>query len=196
MEFEVNLLPHKPYGIWLETLKKGWIVLLLLILGASIILFLVIHAKVITRKTTQVVTSGQEFLKVTLERERVSRLVNCLYQIQNERIKWSDKLISLSEVTPNQIFLTSIEFESGKARIGARSPSEKKDMLIVQGVVIASAGEDPSDYVQKFMKDLKDNSPFMTDFEGPILVSVSSSQEKGELSSLNFVFHLFRKVRE
>jgi len=196
MEFEVNLLPHKSYTAWLETLKKSRLIILLLVLGVSFVLLLGIHAKVITKKTSQMVTSGQEFLKITLEKEKVSSLVKLLSQLKDKRIIWTDKLISLSEATPDRVFLTAMEFEKAKSGAGVRRGEEKRDKLVLQGVVVASTDEDPAFFIQKFMKDLKNNLSFMSGFEDPVLVSVSNSRKEDQKVSLDFEFCLFRKVKE
>ena len=196
MEFEVNLLPHKSYTAWLETLKKSRLIILFLVLGVSFVLLLGIHAKVITKKTSQMVTSGQEFLKITLEKEKVSSLVKLLSQLKDKRIIWTDKLISLSEATPDRVFLTAMEFEKAKSGAGVRRGEEKRDKLVLQGVVVASTDEDPAFFIQKFMKDLKNNLSFMSGFEDPVLLSVSNSRKEDQKVSLDFEFCLFRKVKE
>jgi len=193
MEFEINLLPSRPYNFWLETLKKNRFVILFSILGIGLILLVGMYARVITKKTTQVVTSGQEFVKVTLEREKVSSLVKKLYELQNERIVWSEKLVSLSEATPDQVFLTAMEFEEGKARFGGSSSEEKTGKLVLQGVVVTAAGEDPSSFIQQFMQQLKANPSFMAGFQDPVLVSVSNPREEEQRVTLDFEFQLLQK---
>lgn len=196
MEFEINLIPYRPYNLWLEKLKKNRLIVLLAILGVSLILIVGIYARVIMKKTTQVVSSGQEFVKITLEKEQVSSLVKKLYELQNERTMWSEKLMSLSDATPDQVFLTAMEFEEEKSRTGGRSGGGKNDKLALQGVVVTSTGEDPSFFIQQFMQDLKANPSFMAGFQDPVLVSVSNPREEDQRITLDFEFQLFRKVTE
>jgi len=196
MEFEINLLPYRPYNFWLETLQKNRLVILLSVLGLSLVLIVGIYARVIMKKTTQVVSSGQEFVKITLEKEKVSSLVKKLYELEDERTMWSEKLMSLSDATPDQVFLTAMEFEEEKSRTGGSSGGGKNDKLVLQGVVVTATGEDPSFFIQQFMRDLKDNPSFMAGFKDPVLVSVSNPREKNQRITLDFEFQLFRKVTE
>lgn len=195
MEFEINLLTKKQRTFRGETFKKGGLIILLLVLGLGIIVFLSIHAKLITKKTTQVVSSGQEFLKISMEKEKVSSLVKLLFQLQKERVLWADKLRALSDATPDQVFLTSMEFKREKLRTGGSSGEPGNEKVVLHGVVITPAGEDPSSSMQRFMEGLKKNPSFMSGLVAPILVSVSNArQEEGQRESLDFEFHLLRKI--
>lgn len=193
MEFEINLLPHKPYNLWLEKAKRNRAAIVLSILGLSLILLVGIYARVITKKTTQVVASGQEFVKVTLEREKVSGLVKKLYEVQDAKTVWSEKLMSLSDATPDQVFLTAMKFEEEKSRTRRSSSEGKTGKLVLQGVVVTAPGEDPSFFIQKFMQELKTNPSFMAGFRDPVLISVSNPREEHQRITLDFEFHLLQR---
>ena len=196
MEFEINLLPCKPYNFWVETVQKNRMAILLSVLALSLILIVGIYARVIMKKTTQVVSSGQEFVKITIEKEKVSSLVKKLYDLENERTMWSEKLMSLSDATPDQVFLTAMEFEEEKSRAGGSSGGRRNGKLILQGVVVTATGEDPSFFIQQVMQELKANPSFMAGFQDPVLVSVSNPQEEDQRITLDFEFHLLRKMAE
>lgn len=192
MEFEINLLTIRPSAVWMEkilNILNRKILFLVLLSVAGIVILVGLYAKGITKKTGQAVIAGQKILEITMEKQRVSSLVNILYQIQNNRNVWFGKLKALSEVTPDQIFLTNMDFKE----VTVKKRKNKKDSLNIQGVITTSVGEDPSTFIQKFMKDLKNKRSFMKDFEDPVLVSVSSNQKKGKAESLDFEFQLFRK---
>ncbi|MDY6862111.1 MAG: hypothetical protein SV062_03885 [Thermodesulfobacteriota bacterium] len=192
MEFEINLLTIRPSAVWMEkilNILNRKILFLVLLSVAGIVILVGLYAKGITKKTGQAVIAGQKILEITMEKQRVSSLVNILYQIQNNRNVWFGKLKALSEVTPDQIFLTNMDFKE----VTVKKRKNKKDSLNIQGVINTSVGEDPSTFIQKFMKDLKNKPSFMKDFEDPVLVSVSSNQKKGKAESLDFEFQLFRK---
>ena len=194
MEFEINFLVQNRTTAWLESLKKYWLLISLPVLGGVIILFIVLYAQVINKKTSQVITTGKEFVQILQEKRKVSDLNTFLYQYQRERIVWNEILGVLSEATPGRIFLTSLEFSPGKKSGFGGSGKKEKVKLILKGVVIPVAGEDASSSIQGFMKALKKNSSFMSGFEDPVLVSVSNMVKQGQGEELDFEFHLFHKI--
>jgi hypothetical protein len=165
-------------------------------LGLSVLIIVGIYARTIMKKTTQVVTSGQEFVKIKLEKERVSSLVRKLHELENTRTVWSQKLMSLSDATPDQVFLTAMEFEEEQSRSLGRSGGGANGKLILQGVVVTATGEDPSFFIQRFMQRLKSHPSFMAGFQDPVLVSVSNPREEDRRITLDFEFHLLKKMAE
>jgi len=202
MEFEINLLTSKKSTIFLKRFlktfifKKDWALLLLVLSVVIILLLSIFYVKSITRKTGRVVSAGYNLLGITLEKQTVSGLVKQLQQLQQDQIIWFKKLKSLGEIIPDQIFLTSMEVKEVRYKGGGRH--KQKDSLVIKGVINTLVGEDSASYIfiQKFMKDLKNNPSFMEDFEDPILVSVSNRQKGKKQTKLDFEFHLLRKNKE
>lgn len=193
MEFEVNFAPHKKTNLGLELLKKTWLVILVLAVSVGIIVFLGFFAKRITQKSTHMVNVGQEFLKVTQEQRRVSDLTALLSQCQKERLAWTQKVTALSEAIPQEIFLTSLEFEKVKKGGGRSLREQDRDKLVLKGFVLPSGRGDPASSIQTFMKNLKAQPTFMAGFEDPVLVSVNKSQQDKRDEGVEFKFHLLRK---
>ncbi|MBN2466657.1 MAG: hypothetical protein JXD19_00780 [Deltaproteobacteria bacterium] len=201
MEFEINFLTYKKSTIFLESIlakarhlntAKVRLISLLLLLGLVTVLLGSFYSKSISRKTTRVVTTGQSFLKVTLEKEKMANLVNLLLEVQKKRIAWWEKLTSISELVPDQVFLTSMELQEERSGGGAKR--EENEQLVLKGVVVNAGGSDPSQYIDKFMKDLKSNPSFMAGLDEPLLVSVSNST--GSHANVEFEVHLAKRVSE
>lgn len=196
MEFEINFLTQKKSTLLAEHVKRYRLPIMGGLLGVAVVLFVVFYGSVLTRKTSQVVTSGQEFVRLTVEKDKVASLVNVLRRVQDQRIPWTDKLELLSEATPDQVVLTSLDFKEVKSP-GGTAPSEKdRAKLVLRGTVIPSGTGDPARSIQEFMEALKKSAAFMSGFENPVLVSVNNARNAAQQDTLEFEFHLFRKVQE
>lgn len=190
MEFEVNLL-RKKHGIASKERgkRRSLIILLAILTGLGLLAFLSIHSNIIRKNTARVVTSGQQFRKISLEKEKVSNLSDLLQQLENQKITWSDKLRCLSLTIPDRVFLTSLEFQK-EASQSARSRAKEKDKLVLRGVVISVTGEDLAHSLQEFMKALKDNPIFMSGFQDPILVVVNKSRKEDDPQEERLTFEV------
>ena len=77
--------------------------------------------------------------------------VKTLNKFDKNRIFWAPKLIALSEVTPEDMAITEIEFENKRLRISAISSLNK--------------GEKEFTVVENFMKKVDENQEFNKDFK-------------------------------
>jgi len=193
MEFEINFLPQNR-NRWLAHVKGKELLIAGLVLGFIItVSFISFYSKGITKKPQKLVALGQDFLKVNQEKGKVSGVVTLLSKLKKERLNWTEKMVSLSDATPSQVFLTSLEYS--KEKTGARGSSniKNREKLVIKGVVIPSGEESPSSSIQSFMQNLKNNASFMAGFEAPVLISVNNSQKEGQGEGLEFEFQLLRK---
>ena len=78
--------------------------------------------------------------------------VKTLNKFDKNRLFWAPKLIALSEITPEDMAITAIEFEKKRLRISAISSLSK--------------GQKEFTVVENFMKRIEDNKEFNTDFIG------------------------------
>ena len=108
MEFEINFLPQNR-NRWLRHVKGKELLIAGLVLGFIItVSFIGFYSKGITKKSQKLVAIGQDFLKVTQEKGKVSGTAALLSTLKKERINWTEKMVSLSDATPSQVFLTSL----------------------------------------------------------------------------------------
>jgi len=193
MEFEINFLPQNR-NRWLAHVKGKELLIAGLVLAFIItVSFIGFYSKGITKKPQKLVAIGQDFLKVSQEKGKVSGVAALLSKLKKERLNWTEKMASLSDATPSQVFLTSLEYS--KEKTGARGSSniKNREKLVIKGVVIPSGEESPSSSIQSFMQNLKNNASFMAGFESPVLISVNNSQKEGQGEGLEFEFQLLRK---
>jgi hypothetical protein len=193
MEFEINFLPQNR-NRWLAHVKGKELLIAGLVLAFIItVSFIGFYSKGITKKPQKLVAIGQDFLKVSQEKGKVSGVAALLSTLKKERLNWTEKMASLSDATPSQVFLTSLEYS--KEKTGARGSSniKNREKLVIKGVVIPSGEESPSSSIQSFMQNLKNNASFMAGFEAPVLISVNNSQKEGQGEGLEFEFQLLRK---
>jgi hypothetical protein len=197
MEFEINFLTQKKSVLLAEQVNRYRLPIMVALLGVVVVLFLVFYGNVLTRKTSQVMTSGQEFLRTTVEKDRVASLANRLRELQTRRILWTAKLAGISAVIPDQVFLTSLTYEHVEAPTGGSAADDRqRAKLVLRGMVVPTIEADPAVSVQKFMEALKKNPAFLSGFENPVLVSVSNARGAEARAALEFEFHLFRQVQQ
>ena len=77
--------------------------------------------------------------------------VKTLNKFEKNRMFWAPKLIALSEITPDDMAITDIEFENKKLKISALSN--------------LSVGEKEFSVVEDFMKRIDENQEFNKDFK-------------------------------
>ena len=193
MEFEINFLPQNR-NRWLAHVKGKELLIAGLVLGFIItVSFISFYSKGITKKPQKLVALGQDFLKVNQEKGKVSGVVTLLSKLKKERLNWTEKMVSLSDATPSQVFLTSLEYTKEKTGTGSSSNIKNREKLVIKGVVIPSGEESPSSSIQSFMQNLKNNASFMAGFEAPVLISANNYQKEGQWEGLEFEFQLLRK---
>ena len=77
--------------------------------------------------------------------------INNLYKLQNKRIYWSDKFIEFSNITPEDMVITKIEFKGKKMKVNAIANLENN--------------EKEFKVVENFMKLIEENDKFNKDFK-------------------------------
>ena len=77
--------------------------------------------------------------------------INNLYKLQSKRIYWSNKFIEFSNITPEDMVITKLEYKGKKVNIN--------------GISILQEGEKPFKVVEHFMKLIEDNKEFNKDFK-------------------------------
>ena len=77
--------------------------------------------------------------------------INNLYKVESKRIFWTEKLIALSKITPDDMAITKIEFKGKKLNISAISN--------------IGSGEKEFTVVENFMKKIDLNNEFNKDFK-------------------------------
>ena len=74
-----------------------------------------------------------------------------LYKVESKRIFWTEKLIALSKITPDDMAITKIEFKGKK--------------LYISAISNIGSGEKEFTVVENFMKKIDLNNEFNKDFK-------------------------------
>ena len=77
--------------------------------------------------------------------------INNLHKLESKRIYWSDKLLELSKITPEDMAITKFEF--------------KGKMLNISAIANLTSEEKEFSVVENFMKMIDENSKFNQDFK-------------------------------
>ncbi len=114
----------------------------------------------------------EEIIKKTEELKKSGKInlskidIKTLNKFENKRMFWAPKLIALSEITPEDMAITGLDFENKKLQISAISKIEN--------------GEKDFDVVEDFMKRIDENEEFNKDFKGIKFDSMEKSRAKGQ----------------
>ena len=91
--------------------------------------------------------------------------IKTLNQLENERMFWAPKLIALSEITPDRMAITGLEYDHRRLKISAISSVDKTQKNF--------------DIVEDFMNRIDANKEFNNDFKDIKFESMEKSNAKG-----------------
>jgi len=77
--------------------------------------------------------------------------INNLYKLESKRIFWTEKLIALSKITPDDMAITKVEFKGKK--------------LFISAISNIGSGEKEFTVVENFMNKIDSNDEFNKDFK-------------------------------
>ena len=92
--------------------------------------------------------------------------IKTLNKLENKRMFWAPKLIALSEITPDRMSITGLEYNHKRLKISAISSVDKS--------------QKDFDIVADFMKRINENEEFNKDFKGIKFDSMEKSKAKGQ----------------
>jgi len=118
------------------------------------------------QQTIQSIIQNTEELKKSGKINLSKIDIRTLNKFENNRMFWAPKLIALSEITPEDMAITGLDFENKKLQISAISKVE--------------IGEKDFDVVEDFMKRIDENKEFNKDFKGIKFDSMEKSKAKGQ----------------
>lgn len=115
----------------------------------------------------------EDLKKATKERELISSL-------QVKRIEWSQKLVDLSEIMPDDLWLTDLSLKTIEKRTSKQVQEET--YLTIKGVSVPMAGREPLDSIARLILSLNGLDSFKRDFEPVKLMGTKlSRKERREL---------------
>lgn len=115
---------------------------------------------------------NKKLVSIKLELNNLEEEINFLKVYLKRDINWSEKLIQLRDIIPEEVWLNQLSFEKKFA-----GTTEIKN-LIVKGKLIAPEKASPISALSVFVNKLKQDPLFFTDFENLILVDFHTESYK------------------
>ena len=112
-----------------------------------------------------------ELAKAAEERGLISKL-------QVKRIEWHQKLMDLSKIVPDDLWLTDLSVKTTEKRKKGSREVEEETHLIIKGVTVPVLGQEPLDSIARLISSLNTLGSFRRDFEPATLVYTHLSRKK------------------
>jgi DNA-binding protein H-NS len=125
-----------------------------------------------TYLSDQLNQAEKDLAKAVEERRLVSRL-------QVKRVEWFQKLVDLSEIMPDDLWLTDLSMKTTKKQKRGSKEVEEEIYLAIKGVTVSVLGRQPLDSIAKLISSLNSLESFQRDFDPPTLVTYQLSRERG-----------------
>ena len=116
--------------------------------------------------------------KVERDLEKSSNEAKLLSKLHIKRVLWSRKLVDLSRVMSDDLWLTDLSIKTIEKKAKASKQVEKETYLAIKGVTLPIPGREPLDSIAQLIVELNGSKPFNQDFEAVKLVYTHLSREK------------------
>lgn len=214
MRFEINLwrLGRKPKRVPKPKGEKGEGIrisvailiplLILLLLGISFAYMKAsssLERRIRMNRSQKIVLSNQ-LDEVKEEMEKFSNELKLLSTLRGKRVLWSRKLEDLSEVMPDDLWLTDLSIKTVKTvqKKGEAKKAVEETYLTIKGVTELAPGKEPLDSIAKLILSLNSLDSFGQDFEPFTLVFTRLSKKKSRRTREREImeFELSSKLRD
>lgn len=202
MFIEINLMPSDMRVVKKEPQEIKVHLIINAIMVGTFILFVAIGSFVLSRKNIlhymelrwkklEPQKKEVDALKAQIA-ERKARYTT-IDQLIKDRFLWSKKLNIISDVLVDGVWLNSVTYQQQFVSSQEKGAMPKLTRnLMISGTAIAQQGGEMSN-VGRFMKNLKDNPDFFTDFKG---VEMSSMQRRSIVDVEVMDFSLLFQFKE
>ena len=190
MRFQINIYRpgRKPKKVPKPTgeerrVSVAMLVVLMTILLVAIYLaymnwiFPSIDKKIRWNKNQTLVLSNQ-LSEVEKDLEKHSNEAELLSKLHIKRVLWSRKLVDLSRVMPDDLWLTDLSIKTIEKKKKASKQVEKETYLTIKGVTLPVPGREPLDNIAQLILALNGSKSFNQDFEAVKLVYTHLTRKK------------------
>ncbi len=111
--------------------------------------------------------------------EKAREKLRLIKRLQVKRVEWFQKLIDLSEIVPDELWLTDLSLKTTKKQKKGSREVEEEIYLVIKGVTVSVLGRQPLDSIAKLISSLNNLESFQRDFDPATLVTYQLSRERG-----------------
>jgi Tfp pilus assembly protein PilN len=126
----------------------------------------------------QTVVLSSQLSEVERDLEKYSNEAKLLSKLHVKRVLWSGKLVDLSSIIPDDLWLTGLSIKTTEKRKKASKQVEKETYLTIKGVTLPMPGREPLESIAQLILELNGSKSFNQDFEVVKLVYTHLSKEK------------------
>jgi hypothetical protein len=112
------------------------------------------------------------------ESKKADEELRLISKLQIKRVEWFQKLVDLSEITPDDLWLTDLSIKTVEKRKRGSKEVDEETYLTVKGVTVPIPGREPLHSIAGLISSLNSLDSFGRDFEPATLVYTNRSREK------------------
>ena len=137
-----------------------------------------------------------ELTKVEKEKEKASNELKLLSSLRVKRVLWFRKLMDLSEIMPDDLWLTDLSIKTIEKKVKGSREVEAETYLTIKGVTDPSPGREPLDSIAQLILSLNDSDSFKQDFELFTLARLSREKDRSKKGREIMEFELSSKLKD
>jgi Tfp pilus assembly protein PilN len=157
--------------------------LILLLLGVSFVYLRTsssLDRKIKMNRSRKVYLQSQ-VKQAEMDLEKLRKERGLISQLEVKRIEWFQKLLDLSEITPDELWLTDVSIKTTKKQKRQKKGATKvieETFLTIEGVTVPAPGRKSLESIATLISSLNARESFRRDFEPATLVRTHLSREK------------------
>jgi Tfp pilus assembly protein PilN len=133
--------------------------------------------KIKMNRTQRIYLSGQ-LSQVERDLEKATEEQGLISQLQVKKVEWSQKLLDLSKIMPDNLWLTDLSIKTTEKRKKGSREVEEETYLTIKGVTVPMPGREPLDSIAHLISSLNSLDSYQRDFNAATLVYTHLSREK------------------
>jgi hypothetical protein len=132
----------------------------------------------ITWNRDQKIVLSNRLSEVEKDLEKAVEERGLISKVQIKRVEWSQKLVDLSKIMPDDLWLTDLSTKTTEKKRRGSKEVEEETYLIIKGVTVPIPGGEPLGGIAHLISSLNSLDSFQRDFDPATLVYSNLSREK------------------
>jgi Tfp pilus assembly protein PilN len=133
--------------------------------------------KIKMNRTQRIYLSGQ-LTQVERDLEKATEERGLISKLQVKKVEWSQKLMDLSKIMPDDLWLTDLSIKTTEKRKKGSREVEEETYLTIKGVTVPLRGREPLNSIAHLISSLNSLDSYQRDFNAATLVYTHLSREK------------------